>query len=95
MRKIALATVASTLLLGAAAAQAGDPKDKQDQFKAADQDRDGSLTLTEAQTSMPKLAADFAAVDTNGDSKVSQDELDAYTKSHKSMEADETTTPPK
>ena len=91
MRMTTLATVVSSVLLGAAVAQAGDPKITQEQFKAADKDRDGAITLTEAQAGLPTLAAKFASVDSNGDGKVSADELNADTKS---MDADQATTPP-
>ena len=95
MRKTTLAMFVSSVLLGAAA-QAGDPKWTQEQFTAADKDMDGSITLSEATAGMPKLAEKFASVDTNGDGKVSADELNAYKKSgDKSMESDEATAPPK
>jgi Ca2+-binding EF-hand superfamily protein len=95
MRMTTLATVVSSVLLSAAVAQAGDTKITQEQFKAADKDRDGSITLAEAQTGMPTLAANFTSVDANGDGKVSADELKAYTKAgDKSMESDEARTPP-
>lgn len=95
MRKMTIAVaVASSVLLGAVA-QAGGDKWSQEHFKAADKDGDGSITLAEAQTGMPTLAEKFTSVDSNGDGKVSADELTAYRKSHdKSMEADETTSPP-
>jgi hypothetical protein len=94
MRITTLATVVSTILLGAAVAQAGDTKITQEQFTAADKDRDGALTLAEAQAGTPTLAAKFASADANGDGKLSMDELNTYNKSSESMEADETTTPP-
>lgn len=95
MRKTTLAAVVSSILLGAAAAQAGDTQITKEQFSAADTDRDGSLTLTEAQAGVPKLAEKFASVDANGDGKVSADELNAHYKGHdKSMEADEAASPP-
>jgi Ca2+-binding EF-hand superfamily protein len=94
MRMTKLATVISFVLIGAAA-QAGDYKMTKEQFTAADTDRDGSLTLAEAQASAPKFAEKFAKVDANGDGKVSVDELNAHGKSgDKSMESDEATTPP-
>ena len=95
MRMTTLATVVSSVLLSAAVAQAGDTKVTQEQFSAADKDRDGAITLAEAQTGMPTLAAEFSSVDSNGDGKVSADELNSYTKAgDKSMEADEAATPP-
>ena len=96
MRKTTLAMFVSSALLSAAVAQAGDAKWSQEQFTAADKDKDGAITLAEATTGMPKLAEKFASVDANGDGKVSADELNAYNKSgDKSMESDEATTPPK
>jgi hypothetical protein len=91
MRKTAIATVVSAFLIGAAA-QAGDyGKMSKDQFTAADTDRDGSLTLAEAQAGAPKLAEKFSSIDTNGDGKLSAAEFDAH--ADKSMEADQPTTP--
>jgi len=96
MRMIKLATVVSTLLLGAAAAQAGDYKMTKEQFTAADTDRDGSLTLAEAQAGAPKLAEKFAKLDADSDGKLSAAEFDAHSKAgDKSMESDQPTTPPK
>jgi Ca2+-binding EF-hand superfamily protein len=93
MRTTVLATVVSSVLLGAAAAQAGDMT--KEQFTAADKDRDGSLTLAEAQASEPKLAEKFTTLDTNGDGKLSAAEFSAHGKAgDKSMESDEATTPP-
>jgi hypothetical protein len=94
MRITVLATVVSSVLLGAAA-QAGDYKMTKEQFTAADTDRDGSLTLAEAQAGAPKLAEKFASLDANGDGKLSVEEWSAHSKAgDKSMESDEATTPP-
>ena len=96
MRKTVMATVISSVLLGAAAAHAGDYKMTKEQFTAADADRDGSLTLAEAQAGAPKLAEKFAKLDADSDGKLSAAEFDAHSKAgDKSMEADEQTTPPK
>ena len=54
----------------------------QQEFKAADTDRDGALTLTEAQGGMPMLSAHFTAIDTDKDGKVTTQELAAH---HQSM----------
>jgi Ca2+-binding EF-hand superfamily protein len=90
-----LVAVISSVLFGAALAQAGDTKITQEQFTAADTDRDGFITLAEAQTGLPMLSEKFASVDANGDAKVSADELKAHYKGHdKSMEADEAASPP-
>ena len=97
MRMTTLATVVSSVLLGTAVAYAGDTSSSsdsskmsitQDQFKAADKNSDGMVTLTEAKANLPSLAAHFKAVDSNGDGKISADELGAY---NKSMEADQAT----
>ena len=98
MRVTKLIPVVASVVLGAAVAQAGETKAThekitQEQFKAADQDRDGSLTLTEAKAGVPTLAANFSSVDTNNDGKVSAAELKAY--NGKAMEADQPTTPPR
>jgi Ca2+-binding EF-hand superfamily protein len=95
MRTTVLATVVTSMLLGAAA-QAGDYKMTKEQFTAADTDRDGSLTLAEAQAGAPKLAEKFAKLDADSDGKLSATEFDAHSKAgDKSMESDEPTTPPK
>ena len=47
-------------------------------FKAADTDRDGSLTLTEAQSGMPMMSSHFAAIDTDKDGKVTTQELASH-----------------
>ena len=91
MRMTKLATIISSVLLAASMAHAGDSKITQEQFTAADKDKDGAITLAEATTSLPTLASKFTSVDSNGDGKVSSDELNAYSKS---MEADEATAPP-
>ena len=100
MRMTTLTTVVASLVLGTAVAQAGEYKathDKitQEQFTAADKDGDGSLTLAEAKSSVPTMAAKFSSIDTNSDGKVSADELAAYNKGGKSMDSDQPTTPPK
>jgi Ca2+-binding EF-hand superfamily protein len=91
MRMTAIAAMVSTLLIGAAA-QAGDyGKMTKEQFTAADKDRDGALTLAEAQAGAPKIAEKFSSLDTNSDGKLSAAEFDAH--ADKSMEADQPTTP--
>ncbi|HXW10226.1 MAG TPA: hypothetical protein VD737_06405 [Steroidobacteraceae bacterium] len=96
MRKTVMVTLVSSVLLGAAAAHAGDYKMTKEQFTAADTDRDGSLTLAEAQAGAPKLAEKFAKLDADSDGKLSAAEFDAHSKAgDKSMESDQPTTPPK
>ena len=46
-------------------------------FKKADADGDGALSKAEAEKSMPRLAKDFDAIDTNKDGKLTQDEIRA------------------
>ena len=65
-------------------------------FKAADTDRDGSLTLTEAQSGMPMMSSHFAAIDTDKDGKVTTQELASHHASMRgssdaSMDADTST----
>ena len=47
------------------------------EFKKADTDGDGTLSKTEAEKGMPRLARDFDAIDANKDGKVTQDEVRA------------------
>ena len=91
MRMTTLTAVVSSVLLSASMAHAGGSRITQEQYKAADTDRDGLITLAEAQSAMPTLAAQFSSVDSNKDSKVSVDELNTY---NESMEADQATSPP-
>ncbi len=57
-------------------------------FKAADTDRDGSLTLAEAQSGLPTVAAHFSTVDANRDGKLTQQEMAAHQQSMKSNGSD-------
>lgn len=69
-------------------------------FESADANRDGALTLSEAQGGLPAIAAQFTAIDSNGDNKLSLDEMQAHRKAQRpsgdsSMEADQPArTPP-
>ena len=49
-----------------------------DAMKAADKDGDGKFSREEANASMPRLAKDFDAIDTNKDGFVTRDELRAF-----------------
>ncbi len=64
-------------------------------FKAADTDRDGSVTLAEAQNGLPTIAPHFATIDADKDGKLSRDEMAAHQRSMKSsdssMDADTST----
>ena len=95
MRMTIVAAAVSSALLGAAVAQA-DPAMTKDQFSAADADRDGLITLAEAKTGAPTLAAHFKTVDANSDGRISEEELSTYDKTRdKSMDADQPArTPP-
>ena len=64
-------------------AQSGQPMHSRhgERFKAADTDGDGAIDLAEAQVGLPGLAAEFSTVDTNGDGKVTPDELRAAKRS--------------
>lgn len=57
-------------------------------FKAADTDRDGSLTLTEAQSGMPMVSAHFSAIDADRDGKLTRQEMAAHQQSMKSNGSD-------
>ena len=60
----------------------------QAEFKKADTDGDGALSKAEAEKSMPRLAKDFDAIDTNKDGKLTQDELRAFgEKRHAEMQS--------
>ena len=51
-------------------------------FAAADLNRDGLLSITEAQAAQQELTtAEFMSIDYNGDSKISQAELADYLRS--------------
>ena len=61
------------------------------EFKKADSDGDGALSKAEAEKSMPRLAKDFDAIDTNKDGKLTQDEIRTHMEArmaerHKSMQ---------
>lgn len=47
-------------------------------FKKADADANGTLSKTEMEAGMPRLAQDFDAIDANKDGQVSHDELRAH-----------------
>lgn len=49
-------------------------------WKAADKDGNGTLSLAEAQASMPHAAENFARIDTNKDGQLSADEMRAFHK---------------
>jgi EF hand len=64
------------------------------EFKTADADRDGALTLAEAQSGMPMMASQFSTIDTDKDGKVTTNELAVHHASMhgtSSMDADTST----
>jgi len=65
-------------------AQALDRLDKQ--FKKADTNHDGMLSMAEAEKGMPELAKCFAEVDTNHDGMISLDEAEATVPMHPGMD---------
>jgi len=77
------------LLPSVVMAQSGDSSSQQQadarlkqRFEAADTNRDGKLTLAEAQKGMPRLAARFSSVDVAGKGYVTLDQLEALMASH-------------
>jgi Ca2+-binding EF-hand superfamily protein len=72
-------------LLVLAAAQ---PVAASDRFAAADADRNGSLSRTEIQQALPKLAPQFERIDRDRDGSVSREELTAYLQTGKSRARD-------
>ena len=68
----------------------------QQEFKAADTNRDGALTLAEAQGGMPMLSSHFSTIDTDKDGKVTTKEMAVHHASmhgaaNSSMDADTST----
>ncbi len=64
--------------LGAAHAQsAAQIAMVESRFAAADKDKDGKLTLAEAQAGMPRVAANFSKIDRAGKGYVTIDEIKA------------------
>ena len=53
-------------------------------LKAADTNGDGMISLAEAQAKLPRIAANFGAIDTNRDGQLTFDELRAF---HQKMRA--------
>jgi len=47
-------------------------------FNQADSNHDGLLQMAEAQAGMPKVAQNFAAIDTEGQGAVTLDQIKAY-----------------
>ena len=81
IRQIALgALIGCTTLLGSSAFADDQPGAKLEAaFKKADKDNDGTLTKGEAK-SMPRVAKNFDAIDTDKDGTVSLDEIRASMK---------------
>ncbi len=74
----AFAGVLVIAALGAAQAQsAAQIAMMESRFAAADKDKDGKLTLAEAQAGMPRVAANFSKIDRAGKGYVTIDEIKA------------------
>jgi len=57
----------------------GDHRHKMhERMKAADKDGDGKIRRAEADASLPRLAKNFDAIDTNKDGFVTKDEMKAF-----------------
>ena len=78
IKQLALCTlIASATLVAPYASAAGQPGSKLEAaFKKADMDNDGTLTKDEAKT-MPRVAKNFDAIDTDKDGTVSLEEIHA------------------
>ena len=79
MKSKLLTLVLSLLTLAAANASAESYRDRMidEKFAAADKNHDGKLTLAEAQAGMPKVAANFDKIDTQGLGYVTLDQIKA------------------
>lgn len=55
----------------------------QERLKAADANADGFISLDEAKASLPRLYANFAAIDSDGDGRISVAEFEAARKLHR------------
>jgi hypothetical protein len=96
MRKHTIFIAVTSILLGAATAQAdpttaapmGDKGSSEmslgstSHWAKADTNGDGILSQTELTAAAPNLSTSFTTMDANGDQKLTQDEFKAWHKSH-------------
>ncbi len=52
-------------------------KEAEERFAASDKNKDGKLTLEEAQAGMPRIASNFKKIDANNDGFVTIEEIKA------------------
>lgn len=79
-RHFAAALAGVILVAGAGSAHAQSAAQismMESRFAAADKDKDGKLTLAEAQAGMPRVAANFNKIDRAGKGYVTVDEIKA------------------
>ena len=62
-----------------------------ERFKLADTNKDGKLTLGEAQKGMPRVAARFDQIDANKDGFITKQELEAARKARAAQRTDKST----
>lgn len=75
MKKLLVSALAFSIGIASSAALAQTASD----FATVDADKDGAVTLTEAQVVWPALTEDaFKAADANADAKVDQAEYEAF-----------------
>ncbi len=77
LRLKTLASVFVIALALPAAAETSRDEQIDEHFAAADTNHDGQLTLTEAQASMPRVAANFAKIDADQSGTVTLTEIKA------------------
>ena len=54
------------------------PSGFSEQFSAGDADRDGTISRSEAESRLPRVAANFDAIDTDRNGRISREELRAW-----------------
>ena len=75
--------------------EASDTSEPTDQWKGADADGDGFLTLAELTKAAPALSDKFSEMDVDGDDKLTRGEFRSWHESHKArMDADEAPSTP-
>ena len=100
MKKLAFALITMSLLLSGTALASDKPsaahngtstsnqhKKSRPKFEDCDKDKDGALTLQEAQACYPRIASKFDAIDTNKDGKITKEEMKAHRAARKKSKA--------